>query len=250
MEFKGAKAFLMIPVGIARDKDLLKKPKSILLMGEILTMLNVTGEFFMSNSELAKRLNVSTRSIIDYLNLLEDKKLIKRTNVYADVEQKIISGRKITAGSDLVKATSLGWGNVLHQGSEADNTRVVKQTSPKYNKLIDQSNRTSNTSSSSKPSSSSNEVKDPFSKQSDDDEKVISGLLKMFMKEANIVIPDYQYPVIMRSLLNLGQSNAIDLMYTVIDKVSTDVVQNPIGYLKVSINNASVPKGGEINGNG
>lgn len=105
---------------------------------------------------------------------------------------------------------------------------------------------TSNKSSSS----SQDEVKDPFSKQSDDDEKVISGLLKMFMKEANIVIPDYQYPVIMRSLLNLGQSNAIDLMYTVIDKVSTDVVQNPIGYLKVSINNASVPKGGEINGNG
>lgn len=105
---------------------------------------------------------------------------------------------------------------------------------------------TSNKSSSS----SQDEVKDPFSKQSDDDEKVISGLLKMFMKEANIVIPDYQYPVIMRSLLNLGQSNAIDLMYTVIDKVSTDVVQNPIGYLRVSINNASVPKGGEINGNG
>lgn len=105
---------------------------------------------------------------------------------------------------------------------------------------------TSNKSSSS----SQDEVKDPFSKQSDDDEKVISGLLKMFMKEANIVIPDYQYPVIMRSLLNLGQGNAIDLMYTVIDKVSTDVVQNPIGYLKVSINNALVPKGGEMNGNG
>ena len=103
---------------------------------------------------------------------------------------------------------------------------------------------TSNKSSSS----SQDEVKDPFSKQSDDDEKVISGLLKMFMKEANIVIPDYQYPVIMSSLLNLGQSNAIDLMYTVIDKVSTDVVQNPIGYLKVSINNALVPKGGEMNG--
>lgn len=105
---------------------------------------------------------------------------------------------------------------------------------------------TSNKSSSS----SQDEVKDPFSKQSDDDEKVISGLLKMFMKEANIVIPDYQYPVIMRSLLNLGQSNAIDLMYTVIDKVSTDVVQNPMGYLTVSINNASGPRGGEINGNG
>lgn len=118
--------------------------------------------------------------------------------------------------------------------------RTIKDKNYQYKEI------TSNKSSSS----SQDEVKDPFSKQSDDDEKVISGLLKMFMKEANIVIPDYQYPVIMRSLLNLGQSNAIDLMYTVIDKVSTDVVQNPIGYLKVSINNASVPKGGEINGNG
>ena len=118
--------------------------------------------------------------------------------------------------------------------------RTIKDKNYQYKEI------TSNKSSSS----SQDEVKDPFSKQSDDDEKVISGLLKMFMKEANIVIPDYQYPVIMSSLLNLGQSNAIDLMYTVIDKVSTDVVQNPIGYLKVSINNASVPKGGEINGNG
>lgn len=118
--------------------------------------------------------------------------------------------------------------------------RTIKDKNYQYKEI------TSNKSSSS----SQDEVKDPFSKQSDDDEKVISGLLKMFMKEANIVIPDYQYPVIMRSLLDLGQSNAIDLMYTVIDKVSTDVVQNPIGYLTVSINNASGPRGGGINGNG
>ena len=236
-EFKGAKAFLMIPVGIARDQDLLKKPKSILLMGEIVSMLNVTGEFFMSNSELAKRLNVSTRSIIDYLNLLEDKKLIKRTNVYADVEQKIISGRKITAGSDLVKATSLGWGNILHQGSETDNTRVVKQTSPKYNKLIDQSNRSSNTSSSSKPSSSNDEIKDPFAGagEADDDEEVITGLIEMFSKEAHVSIPNYQYNHIKSNLLAMDQSDAIDLMYTVVNKVNRGEVQNPIGYLITSI---------------
>lgn len=236
-EFKGAKAFLMIPVGIARDQDLLKKPKSILLMGEIVSMLNVTGEFFMSNSELAKRLNVSTRSIIDYLNLLEDKKLIKRTNVYADAEQKIISGRKITAGSYLVKATSLGWGNVLHQGSETDNTRVVKHTSPKYNKIIDQSNRTSNTSSSSKPSSSKDELKDPFAGagEVDDDEEVITGLIEMFSKEAHVSIPNYQYHHIKSNLLAMDQSDAIDLMYTVVNKVNRGEVQNPIGYLITSI---------------
>ena len=246
MEFKGAKAFLMIPVGIARDKDLLKKPKSILLMGEIVSMMNVTGEFFMSNSELAKRLNVSTRSIIDYLNLLEDKKLIKRTNVYADVEQKIISGRKITAGSDLVKATSLGWGNVLHQGSETDNTRVVKQTSPKYNKLIDQSNRTDNrSSSSSKPSSSSNEVKDPFSDSNDDDEKVVEGLISLFLGEARISRPaPYEYKHIKDSLLAMGQANATEFMYRVINKVSTSNISDPVAYLERSLINA----GGETNG--
>ncbi len=255
MEYQGAKAFLMIPVGIARDKDLLKKPKSILLMGEIISMLNVTGEFFMSNSELAKRLNVSTRSIIDYLNLLEDKKLIKRTNVYADEDQKIISGRKITAGTDLVKATSLGWGNTLHGGSETDSTRVVKQTSHKYNKLIDQSNKTNNrsSSSSSKPSSRQNEIKDPFASESDDDddEKIMNGLIDMFIRESHIsAIPPYQRKQILHKLLFMDNNDAIDLMYTVINKVSKGKVQNPVGYLITSITTASVmDKGGGMNGN-
>ena len=144
MEFKGAKAFLMIPVAIARDNDLLDKPKSILLMGEILTMLNITGEFFMSNSELAKRLHVTGRSIRDYLILLEDKGLIKRTNVYADKEQKVIVGRKITAGDTLWKYTSAGWGNSLPQGKEADFHRVGKHTSTKYSNIKEQNNRTDN----------------------------------------------------------------------------------------------------------
>lgn len=243
MEFKGAKAFLMIPVGIARDKDLLKKPKSILLMGEILTMLNITGEFYMSNSELAKRLNVTPRSVKDYLILLENKRLIKRSNVYADPNQKIVVGRTITAGDTLGKYISLGWGSQFPEGKEVNFPRVGKHTSPKYNKIIDQSNRTNNRSSSSKPSSSSNEVKDPFSDSNDDDdEKVISGLIKMFSNEAHVSIPNYQYNHIKNSLLAMDQSDAIDLMYTVVNKVSQGEVQNPIGYLITSI--ASV-KGGE-----
>lgn len=251
MEFKGAKAFLMIPVGIARDKDLLKKPKSILLMGEILTMLNITGEFYMSNSELAKRLNVTPRSVKDYLILLENKRLIKRSNVYADPNQKIVVGRTITAGDALGKYISLGWGSRFPEGKEVNFPRVGKHTSPKYNKIIDQSNRTDNRSSSSKPSSSSNEVKDPFSDSNDDDdEKVFSGLIKMFSNEAHVSIPDYQYKQIMNNLSAMGRGNAIDLMYTVIDKISRGGVQSPLGYLMVSITSASVPKpqGGEING--
>ena len=97
---------------------------------------------------------------------------------------------------------------------------------------------TSNKSSSS----SQDEVKDPFSKQSDDDEKVISGLLKMFSNEAHVSIPNYQYNHIKNSLLAMDQSDAIDLMYTVVNKVNRGEVQNPIGYLITSI--ASV-KGGE-----
>lgn len=243
MEFKGAKAFLMIPVGIARDKDLLKKPKSILLMGEILTMLNITGEFYMSNSELAKRLNVTPRSVKDYLILLENKRLIKRSNVYADPNQKIVVGRTITAGDTLGKYISLGWGSRFPEGKEVNFPRVGKHTSPKYNKIIDQSNRTDNRSSSSKPSSSDNEIKDPFAGASeDDDEEVITGLIKMFSNEAHVSIPNYQYNHIKNSLLAMDQSDAIDLMYTVVNKVNQGEVQNPIGYLITSI--ASV-KGGE-----
>ena len=243
-DFKGARAFLMIPVGIARDQDLLDNSKSILLMGEILSMLNVTGEFFMSNAELAKRLKTTPRTIKRYLILLENKGLIKRTNVYADKEKKVVVGRKITAGGTLGTYMSLGWGQAGHEGGDTDVTRAVTPTSPKYNKLIDQSNRSSNTSSSSKPSSSNDEIKDPFADDSeaDDDEEIITGLIKMFSNEAHVSIPNYQYNHIKNSLLAMDQSDAIDLMYTVVNKVSQGEVQNPIGYLITSI--ASV-KGGE-----
>ena len=243
-EFKGAKAFLMIPVGIARDQDLLDNSKSILLMGEILSMLNVTGEFFMSNAELAKRLKTTPRTIKRYLILLENKGLIKRTNVYADKEKKVVVGRKITAGDTLGTYMSLGWGQARHEGGDTDVTRVVTPTSLKHNKLIDQSNRTTNTSSSSKPSSSNDEIKDPFAGagEVDDDEEVITGLIEMFSKEAHVSIPNYQYNHIKTSLLAMDKSDAIDLMYTVVNKVNRGEVQNPIGYLITSI--ASV-KGGE-----
>ena len=235
-DFKGARAFLMIPVGIARDQDLLDNSKSILLMGEILSMLNVTGEFFMSNAELAKRLKTTPRTIKRYLILLENKGLIKRTNVYADKEKKVVVGRKITAGDTLGTYMSLGWGQARHEGGDTDVTRVVTPTSPKYNKIIDQSNRTSNTSSS-KPSFSKDEIKDPFAGagEVDDDEEVITGLIEMFSKEAHISIPNYQYNHIKSNLLTMDQSDAIDLMYTVVNKVNRGEVQNPIGYLITSI---------------
>ena len=154
-EFTGAKLFLNIPTNISRDKELLKKPKSILLMGEIISMLNVTGEFFMSNKRIAERLDCSPRMVRDYLDLLENKNLIERRNVYDEKNKKRIIGRKIFPGSYLVKQTSAGYGNALPQGSEADFHRVRKQTSTKENnikeQLIEQKNKSTESKSPHPP---------------------------------------------------------------------------------------------------
>ncbi len=88
--------FLYVPVGAARDKDLLKKPKAILLLGEIVSILNATGEYTAGNKQIAKMLDTSPRAVKEYLSLLEKKKLIKRENVDS-------VGRKIHAGADLSK---------------------------------------------------------------------------------------------------------------------------------------------------
>lgn len=99
--------------------------------------------------------------------------------------------------------------------------------------------------SNNKSSSSSNdEIKDPFAGagEADDDEEVITGLIEMFSKEAHVSIPNYQYNHIKSNLLAMDQSDAIDLMYTVVNKVNQGEVQNPIGYLITSITSV---KGGD-----
>ena len=148
-EFKGVRAFLMIPPSISRDKELLKKPKSIILMGEIISMLNVTGEFFMSNKKIAEHLRVSARQVNRYLDLLEKKKLIEREKVVSDKNGAIL-GRKIHAGSALMTCMSLGWRTECHEGTDTGVIPLVSQTSHKYNNLIDHDNRTSNSSSGKK----------------------------------------------------------------------------------------------------
>lgn len=105
--FNGSKAFLMIPVSAAQDEHLLKQPKSILLLGEIISMLNVTGEFYMSNSTLANKLKCSKKSISNYLSLLEDMNLISR-QIYKK-ENGEIDYRKITAGEELASTFTQSW---------------------------------------------------------------------------------------------------------------------------------------------
>lgn len=122
-EFAGSRLFLNIPAIVAHDKFLLKKaPKAILLFGEIYSMLNVTGKFYMSNNALAKRLDCSRKSIINYINLLKKQGYIETENVIDD-ETNAIAGRMITLGR-VVQQNSLGWSNGIHQGSETGFTQI------------------------------------------------------------------------------------------------------------------------------
>lgn len=131
-EFTGSRLFLNIPAIVAHDKVLLKKaPKAILLFGEIYSMLNVTGKFYMSNNTLAERLDCSRQSIINYINLLKKQGYIETENV-TDTETKAITGRMITLGG-VVKQNLLGWSNEFDGGSKTGFTQRKH------------SNRTSNT---------------------------------------------------------------------------------------------------------
>lgn len=138
MEFKGSNIFLNIPINIARDQVLLDKtPKGILLMGEIVSMLNVTGKFFMSNAEMAKRLRVSQSTVKNYLDLLEERGYIVRKIIYKENSKQIV-GREITLG----QSAGLGWGNVLTQGRPTTKPRVGQPTDHKKNNIKEQKNRT------------------------------------------------------------------------------------------------------------
>lgn len=138
MEFKGSNIFLNIPINIARDPVLLDKtPKGILLMGEIVSMLNVTGKFFMSNAEMAKRLRVSQSTVKNYLDLLEERGYIVRKIIYKENSKQIV-GREITLG----QSAGLGWGNVLTQSRPTAKPRVGQPTDHKKNNIKEQKNRT------------------------------------------------------------------------------------------------------------
>lgn len=165
-EFKGVRAFLMIPPSISRDKKLLKKPKSIILMGEIISMLNVTGEFFMSNKKIAQRLDCSKSTVNDYLSLLEDKKLIKRI-IIKDKSNGSIVGRKIQAGDDLYRLIGIGWVDISDEGIPVEKDTLVRPTVHEYNSLKDQHNRAVNKSSSK---SSSKDRKDNIKNQNIEEE--------------------------------------------------------------------------------
>lgn len=94
---------LMIPRCLLDDQDLMSKPKSIILIGYILSDINKCGGLSkMTNKEMEQLLQVSKQTIIDYLNLLEDKGYIKRTIVRNS--KKEVVERVIQLNRDLANA--------------------------------------------------------------------------------------------------------------------------------------------------
>lgn len=99
-EFGGSRYFLNIPAGVAHDPDLQKFPKAILIFGEIWSMLNVTGDFYMSNSRMSHLYHCSKASVKRALTILEEKGLISRESVYAPGTRQVIH-RRISTGPAL-----------------------------------------------------------------------------------------------------------------------------------------------------
>lgn len=91
--FTGVRLFLNIPAEVAHDPRF-KSDKSILLFGEVYAMINVTGKFYMSNKELAKRLRCSKGTITNCVNELVRLGYITAKNV-KDKETGAIKGREI-----------------------------------------------------------------------------------------------------------------------------------------------------------
>lgn len=162
-EFEGSRIFLNIPVFAARDKDLLKKTKSLLLLGEIVSMLNTTGKFFMSNKTIAKRLDCTPQAVNNYLQLLEEKKLIVRTKVH-DKNTNAIVGRIIKAGPALINARLLGLTTDVGEGSKQAFKGVVNERLYKDNNLKEQYKRTNINSASHSNAPSVSQLENEFEK--------------------------------------------------------------------------------------
>ena len=149
-EFTGVRLFLNIPVDVAHDPRF-KSDKSILLFGEIYSMLNVTGSFFMSNKEMAKRIRAkSERTVQNCLDELEEYGYIKRELVRDKKTGKVKGREKITSpycnrfmGGETectggVKQNAPGGETectIIEQYNKSSNNNVQKQLEEDFEKL-------------------------------------------------------------------------------------------------------------------
>lgn len=118
--FEGSRLFLNIPASVAHDPRF-KSDKSILLYGEIYSMINVTGTFFMSTNRIAERLHCSRTTVINCINELRklgyiNTKMVKGKN--GETRGRQIS---LTRG---VQRTVLPPYNSLDQGGTTHLTQI------------------------------------------------------------------------------------------------------------------------------
>lgn len=121
-EFTGSRLFLNIPASVAHDERI-KSDKTILLYGEVLSMINVTGSFYMSNKALAKRLRCTPQTVIRCVRELEKLNYIK-TTIVKDEKTGAVKGRKIELRPVPINTDARGDGNT-------DDTQIEQ-----YNKTI------------------------------------------------------------------------------------------------------------------
>lgn len=130
--------YMNIPAFVWDDKDLLRKPKAILLYGHISTLANKKGYCWATNEYFAKRLKVDKRTVIDYLNLLVDKKYIKRKIFHKEnskeIERRMLSIFTTPGGVDFTRSsdtdfTTPGGVDFTENNTSINNTRINKSSS-------------------------------------------------------------------------------------------------------------------------
>lgn len=133
-EFKGTRYFLMIPAAVAHDNSL--KPIDKLLFGEIYSMLNVTGKFYMSNKEIAKRLGCTERYVRSRIEILEKAGYLNREMLKDDTGAVV--GRIITASKwpNQRNNNSGGRGSTEPEGEDIKNRRGEEPQNPQIEQLL------------------------------------------------------------------------------------------------------------------
>lgn len=130
--------YMNIPAFVWDDKDLLRKPKAILLYGHISTLANKKGYCWATNEYFAKRLSVDKRTVIDYLNLLVDKKYIKRKIFHKknskEVERRMLSIFTTPGDVDFTRSsdtdfTTPGDVDFTENNTRNNNTSINKSSS-------------------------------------------------------------------------------------------------------------------------
>lgn len=126
-----------IPAFVRYDEELLRKPKSILLYGEIVALSNQKGYCWASNSYFTERLRVSGRMIQDYLDILVTKGYVARKLIYKphskQVDKRILSIASRPGEADFMRGDEMDFTRP-GEADFAENITSINNTST--NKLL------------------------------------------------------------------------------------------------------------------